>query len=443
MLGGSVYIALLRWAISIAGVTFLFFQMSEQRYHLMKTVICYTCFSMILLSAAGVWYILDWESCAKMSALTMYLCFAVFSLFMSIDPIYLRIYKLVLTFYLLAVFLIGAIETSIIFFHGNIWVDMIMRVLLIVMMAYFIEKKIKTSIRGFSYYVEQEIDRFSITIMILSLLFGIGYILNPSSLDQTTPYRLFQIFMNLFLTGALQLLIFRLYLHIGKEKAYLKENQLMQMNQRLLERNLEILENAAESGKRIRHDARHHNAVIAEYARRGQNTELLQYLKEYSKETESPLTETVCPNIAVNNLLMAYTDHAQKQNIKVTLDIELQENLPIPNIDLVTILANAYENAIYGCIEAKKQDSHKECFIQLIIHRKNNKLVIRCSNTCRPDAEIKNCEPNPEATGGIGVLSIIKTSEKYGGEYDFKNNNGVFLFRLIINIPQESTDSCF
>lgn len=443
MLGGSVYIALLRWAISIAGVTFLFFQMSEQRYHLRKTVICYTCFSMILLSAAGVWYILDWESCAKMSALTMYLCFAVFSLFMSIDPIYLRIYKLVLTFYLLAVFLIGAIETSIIFFHGNIWVDMIMRVLLIVMMAYFIEKKIKTSIRGFSYYVEQEIDRFSITIMILSLLFGIGYILNPSSLDQTTPYRLFQIFMNLFLTGALQLLIFRLYLHIGKEKAYLKENQLMQMNQRLLERNLEILENAAESGKRIRHDARHHNAVIAEYARRGQNTELLQYLKEYSKETESPLTETVCPNIAVNNLLMAYTDHAQKQNIKVTLDIELQENLPIPNIDLVTILANAYENAIYGCIEAKKQDSHKECFIQLIIHRKNNKLVIRCSNTCRPDAEIKNCEPNPEATGGIGVLSIIKTSEKYGGEYDFKNNNGVFLFRLIINIPQESTDSCF
>lgn len=443
MLGGSVYIALLRWAISIAGVTFLFFQMSEQRYHLRKTVICYTCFSMILLSAAGVWYILDWESCAKMSALTMYLCFAVFSLFMSIDPIYLRIYKLVLTFYLLAVFLIGAIETSIIFFHGNIWVDMIMRILLIVMMAYFIEKKIKTSIRGFSYYVEQEIDRFSITIMILSLLFGIGYILNPSSLDQTTPYRLFQIFMNLFLTGALQLLIFRLYLHIGKEKAYLKENQLMQMNQRLLERNLEILENAAESGKRIRHDARHHNAVIAEYARRGQNTELLQYLKEYSKETESPLTETVCPNIAVNNLLMAYTDHAQKQNIKVTLDIELQENLPIPNIDLVTILANAYENAIYGCIEAKKQDSHKECFIQLIIHRKNNKLVIRCSNTCRPDAEIKNCEPNPEATGGIGVLSIIKTSEKYGGEYDFKNNNGVFLFRLIINIPQESTDSCF
>ena len=34
----------------------------------------------------------------------------------------------------------------------------------------------------------------------------------------------------------LQLLVFRLYLHIGKEKEYQKENQLMQMTHRLLER---------------------------------------------------------------------------------------------------------------------------------------------------------------------------------------------------------------
>ena len=36
------------------------------------------------------------------------------------------------------------------------------------------------------------------------------------------------------------------------------------------------------------------------------------------------------------------------------LDIELGKDLPIPVIDLVTILANAYENAIYGCMESEK-----------------------------------------------------------------------------------------
>ncbi len=50
---------------------------------------------------------------------------------------------------------------------------------------------------------------------------------------------------------------------------------------------------------------------------------------------------------------------------------------------------------------------------------------------------MKNGQTKPEFTGGIGVLSIVKTAEKYDGEYDFQNDNGVFIFRLIMNIPSE------
>ena len=323
---------------------------------------------------------------------------------------------------------------SIIFFGRNVWADIITRILLILLIAYFIEKKIKSSIRGFGYYVENELDRFSVTVMIISILFGIGFILNPNVKEQT-PYRLFQIVMNFFLTGALQLLIFRLYLHIGKEKEYQKENQLMQMNHRLLERNMELLEEAVESGRRLRHDMRHHNAVIAEYARQKQNEELLQYLEEYDKEADEKIPKAVCTNTAVNNILLAYTRKAREEQIKVTLDVVLGKNLTIPNIDLVTILANAYENAIYGCIEVKKQSPDRECFIHLMIKRKKNKLVICCRNTCKMETELKNGQPMPEFTGGIGVSSIIKTADNFEGEYDFKNDNGVFIFRLIMNIP--------
>ena len=315
-----------------------------------------------------------------------------------------------------------------------VWADIIVRLLLICIMAFFIETKVKTSIRGFGNYVENELDQFSITIMIISILFGIGFILNPTIKEQT-PYRLFQIIINFFLTGALQFLVFRLYLHIGKEKQYEKENQLMQMNHRLLERNMELLEESVESSRRIRHDVRHHNAVIAEYARRGQREELLQYLKEYDKETNEDTAEVICANTAVNNILSAYTRWAKKEQIHVTLDVELGRTLTIPNIDLVTILANAYENAIYGCIEVKKQSKEQECQIHLMLKKKKNKLVIYCSNTCRVETELKNGQPKPEFTGGIGVSSIIKTADNFDGEYDFKNDNGLFIFRLIINIP--------
>ncbi len=434
MLGGSVYVAFIRFALSLAGTILLFSLLSEPRYGRRKTVTGYVCFGVVLIAIACAWYMIDLETCVRIVAFAMYICFAVFAFFMSRDPVYVTVYKLALTFYLLAVFLIGGIEVSILFFDRNVWADIAARSLLILLMAYFIDRKIKDSIRGFGYYVEHELDRFSVSVMIISILFGIGFILNPNVKGQT-PYRLFQIVMNFFLTGALQLLVFRLYLHIGKEKEYQKENQLMQMNHRLLERNMELLQESVESGRRIRHDARHHNAVIAEYARRGQSEELLQYLEEYDRQMDVHTAESICANTTVNNLLSAYTRRARNEQIKVMLDVVLGGSLTIPNIDLVTILANAYENAIYGCIEVKKQSPERECFIHLVLKRKKNKLVISCSNTCRVEAEFKDGQPKPEFTGGIGVLSIIKTAENFGGEYDFKNDDGVFKFRLIMNIP--------
>ncbi len=434
MLGGTVYVAMLRFAVSLAGTILLYSLMSEPRYDRKRMAGYYGALSVSLIAFAGVWYWIDWASCVRMVAFVMFVVFAGFSLLLSRDSLYLSLYKLALTFYLLAVFLIGGIEVSIIFFDRNVWADIVARILLILLMALFIEKRIKKSIRGFGHYVENELDRFSVMVLIISLLFGIGFILNPNIRDQT-PYRLFQIVMNFFLTGALQLLVFRLYLHIGKEKEYQKENQLMQMNHRLLERNMEILEESLEAGRRIRHDARHHNAVIAEYIRRGQKEELLQYLKEYEKELDVRTPENICANTAVNNILSAYTRRAKRQQIKVILDIDIRKNLTIPNIDLVTILANAYENAIYGCMEVQKQMPSQQCFIHLMIRKKKNKLVICCRNTCRIETEFKDGQPMPEYTGGVGVLSIIKTAENFDGEYDFKNDNGVFVFRLIMNMP--------
>lgn len=434
MLGGSVWIALLRYAISLAGVILLFFQMSESRFDKKKTVICYGCFSVALIMLACIWYVTDWESCVRMSAFAMYVCFAVFAIAMSRDSIYLSIYKLALTFYLLAVFLIGGLETAIVFFDRNVWADMVTRVILILLMTLLIERKLKSPIREFSAYVEKEVDKFSIAVMIISIFFGIGFILNPSLRDMT-PYRIYQIIVNFILTGTLQLLMFRFYIHVGKEKEYQKENQLMQMNHRLLERQLEILEESAESGRRLRHDVRHHNAVIAEYVRRGQKEELLEYLREYDRETDRGMVEKICANTAVNNILSAYTRKAENERIRVTLNVELERDLTIPSIDLVTILANAYENAIYACMEVQRQGD-RDCFIHLTLKRKKNKLTISCRNTCRVETEIRNGLPRAEFGGGIGVSSIIKTAEKYEGEYDFKNDNGVFVFRLIMSIPR-------
>ena len=163
---------------------------------------------------------------------------------------------------------------------------------------------------------------------------------------------------------------------------------------------------------------------------------MLKYLKEYEQELDKGVMAVICENTAVNNILAAYTRKAEREQIKVTMDVEMEKESGIADIDMVTILSNAYENAIYGCLEARKQSRERECLINLLVKKKKGKVVICCSNTCRMDMDFKKGQPKPEFTGGVGISSIIKTAESYEGETDFRNDNGVFVFRLIMNIPK-------
>lgn len=116
MLGGSVYIAFIRFAISLAGVILLFSRMGGSRFSRKKTIASYMCFSLIVLILACIWYVADWESYVRMVTFVMYTCFAVFAIVVNGDSVYLSIYKLALTFYLMGIFLVGGLEVAIIFF---------------------------------------------------------------------------------------------------------------------------------------------------------------------------------------------------------------------------------------------------------------------------------------------------------------------------------------
>ncbi len=49
------------------------------------------------------------------------------------------------------------------------------------------------------------------------------------------------------------------------------------------------------------------------------------------------------------------------------------------------------------------------------------------------ETKLKDGQPETAFTGGIGVSSMIRSAEKYGGKYDFKNEKGIFVFSLIMD----------
>ena len=63
MLGGSVYIAFIRYVISLIGVVLMYGQIGESRFSRKKTILCYGCFCVAVSALACIWYMADWESC--------------------------------------------------------------------------------------------------------------------------------------------------------------------------------------------------------------------------------------------------------------------------------------------------------------------------------------------------------------------------------------------
>ena len=73
--------------------------------------------------------------------------------FLSRDTICVRFYKLALVFYLMALFVIGGLEISILLFDRNIWVDILARILIIGLLTLLLNKYVRKSMQQFGRYV--------------------------------------------------------------------------------------------------------------------------------------------------------------------------------------------------------------------------------------------------------------------------------------------------
>ncbi len=217
-------------------------------------------------------------------------------------------------------------------------------------------------------------------------------------------------------------------IHYMREAAL---NSQIEQHQAILLKKLEIMEESEEAARCLRHDFRHHIRNITEYARMGQIEELLRYLGEYDKEVENTARQRLCANPVIDNVLTVYGSQAHKEGIETEFAITTDSDAGIGAVDMVAILANLMENAIHGCQESGKE----HMWIRVQMGMKAGKLLIVVENTCREELVFRDGlpdQPGVRQRKGIGISSIVKSVEKYGGDVDFKSENGRFISRIII-----------
>jgi sensor histidine kinase YesM len=155
------------------------------------------------------------------------------------------------------------------------------------------------------------------------------------------------------------------------------------------------------------------------------------YLRSFDLAIDAHNSSLYCANPVANSIINYYADMAKKENIKMTIEAMIPENIGIENIDLTCVLGNVLENAIEGCLRLPKE---KETEIDVKIKYFDKRLRVRVENTCDQEIEfIGELPKTKKPGGGTGTRSIVYTAEIYDGTAGFTVIDNRFISQIVLN----------
>ena len=173
-----------------------------------------------------------------------------------------------------------------------------------------------------------------------------------------------------------------------------------------------------------RHDRRHHNSVMLEFANNNDIESVREYLKSLVESDNEVWGEVRhCDNTTINTVLTVYERRARESGISVKISAKASRDLEVSPQDLVIVIANLFENAIHA---TQKNKNNK--VIDIIIKGNAQRLLIKVENPC------KNNLTFDETLYGVGIHSVIATTNKYEGMYDFIAEDGIFSAKISLNL---------
>ena len=203
------------------------------------------------------------------------------------------------------------------------------------------------------------------------------------------------------------------------------EKRAVETQNKLLIAQIEAESAQLAADSQARHDRRHHNLVLLEFA----NNNDIESVKEYLTNLVDSDCEVWgevrhCENMTVNTVLTVYERRAREQDISVRISAKASRDLSVLPQDLVIVIANLFENAIHATAKLKTKN---KC-IDIHIKDSAQRLLIKVENPCKANLTFD------ETLFGVGIRSVISTTGKYEGMYDFTAENGLFSAKISLNL---------
>ncbi len=272
------------------------------------------------------------------------------------------------------------------------------------------------------------VGSISFSIIVLRLLW------NGAELRNEDILFIFYILIgSLFLVLNFGLLIFREI--ISKEqynnKELTEQNRLISMQ---IRNQMEVNEMYS-SMRALKHDMNNHLHSISGYLQVGEYQKASTYIQKITNEVIN-IEKSQSGNTTIDALLSSKENLAEKNHIRVTVEIDIPRELKIAPEHLTVILGNLYDNAIDANL---KVEIVEERYILIKLLYRNDDLLIHFENAARETNKVHRSfwgtTKKNKYEHGYGIKNIDKTVHIYDGFCERSLQNNVFI--CSIRIPDK------
>lgn len=226
-------------------------------------------------------------------------------------------------------------------------------------------------------------------------------------------------------------LTFLLYTCAAEKKRHMLELERNNLNLRMTQslRELSALRESQQQASIFRHDLRHHLQYLSSCMENGQIANAQAYIQDIYAQIEAQKMIAYCNNEAVNLVLSAYAQRAERCGVTLEVKAALPEITGVSNSDLCVLLSNGLENALNACRSLNAAETARR--IQVECYEKNGKLLLQIANPCQEGISFEDGLPLACRPGhGTGTRSIRAIVERYGGLCSFSTRDGQFFLRV-------------
>ena len=246
----------------------------------------------------------------------------------------------------------------------------------------------------------------------------------------------FLVLIALISAFAVNLFTFYLYDKISALMQEQMRQRLEQEQHRFYENQVEIMVDALEKIKQIRHDLKNKLSPLLDLAQTGNIEALTKQIVSLMELCPNTQKYVQSGNLAIDSILNYKLHEAQQQNIAVTTKICIPKDLPLPTFDIAIILGNLLDNAK----EATQNIKHG--WIDCYLKYDKGRLLIEISNSYdgkleKQGEKFLSRKANKE-NHGYGLKSITSTLQKYDGELQIWYDATRFVAKVLLYVPTEN-----